>query len=452
MQNNFSFKSSRILTQIAVFLIPFYFFRFSIGPIKTNVFEVAVLVALLNTLYIIRYTKKVAWGSSWPYVFLLIAFVSIFPAYNKTAALGIFKGWFLVPIVLYWLIINLFGLSSSGRQRHDPGIQGAKKQQNSLDSRLNPKGPLWGGNDKTVDDISKIILPLFAGFVVVTLWAVLQSFGAITMLFYQKDDPTFLQYLVSSNFRLFGPFESPNYLAMYLVPVFFLTIPILYYFRRVLPKYFWLVAITLGFAINATLFTGSRAGMLAFVIPLTVIFYIKMRTVFRQNFKQGWVLIVLILVALSIFSLNFSAVTANRSESNSDRLQIWHYSIDIGASQPVFGIGLGSFYEKIAEVADDDIDFIDNVLPYALHPHNVYLAMWLNLGILGLAVFIVLIKDFFQSLWSRRSELIPVCLMMAMAAILIHGLFDTTYFKNDLSSIFWLIIALAEVLHVQAAE
>ncbi|PIS07344.1 hypothetical protein COT78_04275, partial [Candidatus Berkelbacteria bacterium CG10_big_fil_rev_8_21_14_0_10_43_13] len=64
----------------------------------------------------------------------------------------------------------------------------------------------------------------------------------------------------------------------------------------------------------------------------------------------------------------------------------------------------------------------------------------------------VLIKDFFQSLWSRRSELIPVCLMMAMAAILIHGLFDTTYFKNDLSSIFWLIIALAEVLHVQAAE
>ena len=123
MQNNFSFKSSRILTQIAVFLIPFYFFRFSIGPIKTNVFEVAVLVALLNTLYIIRYTKKVAWGSSWPYVFLLIAFVSIFPAYNKTAALGIFKGWFLVPIVLYWLIINLFGLSSSGRQRHDPGIQ-----------------------------------------------------------------------------------------------------------------------------------------------------------------------------------------------------------------------------------------------------------------------------------------------------------------------------------------
>ena len=32
--------------------------------------------------------------------------------------------------------------------------------------------------------------------------------------------------------------------------------------------------------------------------------------------------------------------------------------------------------------------------------------------------------------------------MAALSAILIHGLVDTPYFKNDLSIIFWVLIAL----------
>ena len=352
------------------------------------------------------------WGSILPYLFLLVALVSIFPATDKIDALGIFKGWFLVPIILYLLVINLFSSK----------------------------------------DWSKLIVPLFAGLVVVDLWAMLQSFGLVTTLFYQKNDPTFLQYFVLGNFRLFGPFESPNYLAMYLVPVFFLTIPAVYYFRKISPKYYWLAAIPFGFAANALLFSDSRAGMLAMAVPVAIVLFSKVRKIIKINPRQGRVAIILILIALSVFYLNYRAVTTNRSESNSSRVQIWRYSLQIGAQQPLLGIGLGNFQDKIAQVSKDDVGFIDNVLPYAIHPHNVYLAMWLNVGILGLIVFIVLIKDFFRSLWSRRSELFPVCLMAAMAAIMIHGLFDTTYFKNDLSAIFWLIIALAEVLDVRAVS
>ena len=36
-----------------------------------------------------------------------------------------------------------------------------------------------------------------------------------------------------------------------------------------------------------------------------------------------------------------------------------------------------------------------------------------------------------------------------MTAILFHGLFDTTYLKNDLAAIFWLLIAVSLVLKKQ---
>jgi len=414
MQNNLSYKLSRIFTQLAIFLIPFYFLRFSIGPVPTNIFEAAVLLALLSTIcYLLSSRTKIIFGSSiWPYLFLLVSLISVFPAGDKIGALGIFKGWFLTPVILYLLIINLFSSK----------------------------------------DWPKLLMPLFAGLIVIDLWTILQSLGVVTTLFYQKDDPTFMQYFITGNFRLFGPFESPNYLAMYLVPVFFLTIPAVYYFRKISPKYYWLAAIPFGFAANALLFSDSRAGMLAMAAPIAIVLFSKIREIIKRNPRQGQVAVILILIALSVFYLNYRAIATNRSESDSSRVQIWRYSLQIGAQQPLLGIGLGSFQDKVARVSEDDVDFIDNVLPYAIHPHNVYLAMWLNVGILGLIVFIVLIKDFFRSLWSRRSELFPVCLMAAMAAIVIHGLFDTTYFKNDLSAIFWLIIALAEVLDVRAVS
>ncbi|MDO8444025.1 MAG: hypothetical protein Q7S80_00785, partial [bacterium] len=98
------------------------------------------------------------------------------------------------------------------------------------------------------------------------------------------------------------------------------------------------------------------------------------------------------------------------------------------------------------EISKNDIDFQVKTLPSALHPHNVYLAMWLNLGILGLIIFVIMVVNFFRRLWPQRNYYLALCLMAAMSAILIHGLFDTTYFKNDLSAIFWLILAFAELI------
>jgi putative inorganic carbon (HCO3(-)) transporter len=79
-----------------------------------------------------------------------------------------------------------------------------------------------------------------------------------------------------------------------------------------------------------------------------------------------------------------------------------------------------------------------------LHAHNLYLQFLLNLGVAGLVGFIWLVVKFFTFVkncyisWS-----IP--LTAAMVAILVHGLVDTPYWKNDLSYLFWVILALSVI-------
>lgn len=407
MKSRFSFKFSRFLVLLAIFLIPFYFFRFSIGPLKTNIFEIAVLAATLSTVYCLLSTRtKSYFGSVWPYLFLLTSFVSIFFASDRTAALGIFKGWFLTPIVLYFLVINLF----------------AKK------------------------DLYKLTLTLFASFAIVGLWSLFQAFGFIFTLFYQNGDASFLQYLRSDNFRIFGPFESPNYLAMYLVPVIFICLPLLMHFRKMPVLRTLMLLLLFGIAIYDFLMTGSRAGIIAFIVPFVVVVLVNNRAAFGDGPKKKWLVIISLVAVTLMFFLTLSRVSIDRSESNNSRLQIYKYALDIGKTNPILGIGLGNFQTKITDISKNNIDFQVKTLPSAIHPHNVYLAMWLNLGILGLIIFVIMAVNFFCRLWSGRNYYLALCLMAAMSAILIHGLFDTTYFKNDLSAVFWLILAFAELI------
>jgi len=73
-------------------------------------------------------------------------------------------------------------------------------------------------------------------------------------------------------------------------------------------------------------------------------------------------------------------------------------------------------------------------------PHNIFLAFWLQTGLIGLVGFIWLIIIII--FLNYKPKILSFILLYAIIYILIHGLVDTTYWKNDLSVIFWVIIAL----------
>ncbi|MCX6812402.1 MAG: O-antigen ligase family protein [Candidatus Berkelbacteria bacterium] len=416
------------LISACLFLIPAYIFRLRIFGVPTNVFEVAVGVLFLAFVVarISRHFRpdrksttvdsrlhgndkpdKIQFGFSAALAVLFFAAAGVAVAADKTRALGIFKGWFLIPALLYFVIIN-----------------------------IKPK-------------IKTLVLPLFLSLLIVSVWTISQKIGLISTLFYQVGDSGFSDYIARA--RTFGPFESPNYLAMFLLPMMFATLPILTLAKKKTDKLliFSLYLLPL-FALYAS---HSLGGLLAFAVGSVGVIAFSLVKIFKSRFAgRGWAIVglavALIVVAVG-FALVFSSI-GHEVFDRSIRIDIYNYAITLIKSHPVFGIGLGQFQDSVRQISAGNLGFTLYGLAYALHPHNLFLAFWLYTGGFGFLAFITLLGNFFWNLARRRGDIIILAgSFAAMLAILVHGLVDTTYFKNDLSAVFWVLLAISMVFGSQ---
>lgn len=231
--------------------------------------------------------------------------------------------------------------------------------------------------------------------------------------------------------RLQAFYNSPNYLAMYLAPAIIIGI----FFWR---ENFIFYGPSLGVLIIAFYLTQSYAAWLAVFIALAIIWIIK-----KELF--GWrVLASLFLVASSFFLLQigttklFNLVHATERSSASSRLMIWSAALKIGLDNPVLGIGPGNFQNKYLEYQKYFPPYLEWAVP---QPHNLFLAFWLQAGLIGLIGFIWLLIFWFRRIMSGKGNQSEKCVYLGiMLYILLHGLADTTYFKNDLAVVFWMVI------------
>ncbi|MEK7108413.1 MAG: hypothetical protein AAB898_01965, partial [Patescibacteria group bacterium] len=81
------------------------------------------------------------------------------------------------------------------------------------------------------------------------------------------------------------------------------------------------------------------------------------------------------------------------------------------------------------------------------YPHQIFLNFWSELGLAGLVAFFLLLARYFMTLRETLRR-VPsaqpwvAMLVASMAALLVHGLVDVPYFKNDLSMLTWTLIAI----------
>jgi O-antigen ligase len=405
------------LVAICVFLIPSYIFRFSLLGVPTNVFEITVLATLVSFFLeriILSFSgknvgKNIKFGYVAAALVLFFSFISVLVANESSKALGIFKGWFAIPAILYFIILNQF-------------------------------------EDKK---IKLLTIPLFVSLLLVSLWAILQKLGIVTTLFYQVGDVGFSDYIVRS--RAFGPFESPNYLAMFLVPTMFLTLPIIGFFKNTFDKILIVALYILPlFALYAS---HSLGGLLAFGFSVISILAFGLAKLYRAKLVNSGYKITLLAVGLVVVALGFSFIFSSIGQetyTRSLRMDIYHYSIQLIKFHPVLGIGLGQYQAAVEGITRDNLGFVLYGLSYALHPHNIFLAYWLNLGLFGFLSFLYLLGSYFWNLGKRGGDILFLSSLFAgMVAIIIHGLVDTTYFKNDLSVIFWLLLACSVIVGVK---
>jgi len=103
-----------------------------------------------------------------------------------------------------------------------------------------------------------------------------------------------------------------------------------------------------------------------------------------------------------------------------ERVDIWQNSLDFARDYTFTGVGLGSF-----EMAYSTYVLLLHV-GHTIHAHNLFLDIWLELGLLGLFAFGWLVT---KSVWSGRSAARwRTAAMIALGVILLHGLGDDAFY------------------------
>jgi putative inorganic carbon (HCO3(-)) transporter len=230
--------------------------------------------------------------------------------------------------------------------------------------------------------------------------------------------------------------------------------------RQRLGAYRGTFVLALVLMLTALIFTFVLGAWLGSAIAVVMVLLVR--------FRHGWWL-----VAAATFVLVIGVALGGgkaHSITEGKRLLIWQSAIHMIQANPILGIGMDNFQHWYAPRAGDGVGlnardqsgrcqhglgYIDNSSKDALsepcfsHPHNLVLDFWLSTGIVGLAAFLWLQFVFWSVLWRARNvlSLSPALLGAggAMLAGLLHGMVDNAYFLVDLSSLMWLLFALASM-------
>ncbi len=417
----------KILIPATILLIPAYLIRFDIFGIPTNVLEIMVLVGFgLSVFY--NWFKR---GSasldqnglkrpSLKPIFLPVALIlaglliSTLINENWQVGFGIIKGWFVVPLVFGWILMR---------------------------ERKGKEGEKW---------LKSVLKWLY--------WSVFLV-SAISLVYYFMGDLTY-------DGRLKAFYLSPNHLAMYLAPAIFIGA---YLARNQKPKIsakggsasggknqeekfknysiFSVYAVSLLIILSSLYLTYSYAAWAAVVLSLIIVAIVKNKRINKRIVLLG-LIIFLLIIASQWNSEKFANLKNFTRSSLESRIIIWQSAGKILKDNLIFGIGPGNFQNKYLEYQKYFPPYLEWAVP---QPHNLYFAFWLQTGIVGLAGFIILVIKWFKELISllkkqKNGADIAAVLLGIMLYVLLHGLADTTYWKNDLAMVFWIIFSLGIIV------
>jgi len=381
-------------------LLPAYLIRLNFGALPSTLLEIMIwVVFVIWIIKIYKHSSLKAWFTTLKHIikqnpslfiaiflFLLAATISIFTSINTRSALGEWKAFYIEPFLIFIILITYL---------------------------------------KEEKQINNIIFALIISGLATSLLSIFQHFTGwmVPWEFWENRN----------TYRVTGWYGYPNAVGLFLAPLVPLAIHFVKQNKNKL--YFFTSIIFIPCAILAIFFAKSTGGLIGVLsgITLLLIFWKKTRKY------------ILIFGVLSLLVLIFMPNNPVRDEllmqdnSGQMRIAMWGETIEFLTNHPINGAGLASYKTLIYPYR------VDKWIEVFHHPHNIFLTMWVNLGLLGLIGFVwILVWYFrigFQNLQATSYRLTPN-LLASMTAIIITGLVDSPYIKNDLALIFWLLPAL----------
>jgi putative inorganic carbon (HCO3(-)) transporter len=373
-------------------LAPAYTIRWHIGFYPSTLLEDGILVTIaIFLIETYRGPRKLEWRTPFTYpalLFLLAGAISVVAAPDRRAALGLYRAYLIEPAAFFFVVSTV-----------------ARTAERAL------------------------LMALGLGVGAVGL--------AIPNAMVVLDAARHHTLNVSSTTPV-AIYLTANAVALFLVPLIALAGSVLL-FRSGRPERV-VSLIFLAIALPTVLLTLSRGG---FVALAAVVFGLAMAH------RRRWWLLAASVGAAIIFAL-IPPVTArlavevnlsNGSNTLVGRWGLWSATLKMLRDHPLFGAGLSGFAERLGPYWNPGHSdrFID--------PHNIVLNFWSETGILGVIAFAWILVTVFKVSWRGWIKAGPdwraihLGVFLAMVAVIVHGLVDVPYFKNDLSFEFWALVA-----------
>lgn len=392
-------------------LLSSYLIRFKIGWLPLTFLEILILIVFITWIIKLVLKKQLA-SLCFPWLktillILIVASYSVFISSDLRSALGLWKAYFLEPILLYLVIVNVL---------------------------------------KTPKQIKSVILAMMASALFVSIVAALQYFGW---------RPSLEPWISQTPKRVTSIFDFPNSIGLYLAPIIALSLAIfLNPLKKVFSResLFYLLIIILGLA--SLFFSLARGALLGMMVALIFVSF------FNKYKKLLWLTIIIIIIAGLIAPQTrheAQKILSLKDTSTDVRVVLWQGTWNLIKARPLQGAGLGGFpalYEKYRLIKHTE---------FPLYPHNIFLNFWVELGIVGLGLFITIFVRFFRQGAKKLAQLknkesselnrqLIIALMAALIAIISYGMVDVPYFKNDLSAMFWILMALMNLIQAGQKE
>jgi O-antigen ligase len=389
------YRYSLLAATVAGALAPAYVIRWKVGPLPTTLLEVAILATIaVFAVETIQHRLRIEWhGPLTPpaILFIVAGAISVLVSGDHRGALGLYRAYFLEPAAFFLIV---------------------------------------GAVASTPRRAGLILLGFAAGGAVA---AVLNASVVLDAIRHHVLDLATTPPVVI--------YQTANAVSLYLIPLVAMAAAILLHGRGRAER--WLSGLFLAVALPACLLSFSRGGYLALAA-------VALGLAISHRWAKLLVPAV-VLAALAVsqvplirhrIAYELHAVPGNTLDF---RLRIWGQTLRMLSHSPVLGIGLSYYQQAMGPYWQD--------LPRVIYPHNIVLNFWSVTGLLGLAGFFWLaIRAFLLGWrgWRRHpAEWRPYDLgvMLVLVAMLVHGLVDVPFFKNDLSFEFWALLGILWAAH-----
>lgn len=221
--------------------------------------------------------------------------------------------------------------------------------------------------------------------------------------------------------RITSVFDYPNALSLYLAPLIGLF-AVLWLHKYALFKNRWVLPAGLLVMSMALLLTFSRGAWIALAAGLLLVLSQKYKA--KQVIIPAIILLVLLAAIPSVRQRLSLGISDPSSSAHLDLMQVGVAQI---ARNPVFGNGLAGFAALNLGVE---------------YPHNIFLNFWVEMGLLGLLSFFAVCFLVFER-YKKHPGTLTLASGVFVTILILHGLVDAPYFKNDLAILFWFAVALS---------